>query len=145
MTTELCLHHLGKGVKVDHWYCLYTWPKLPLELHLATRVSWLNLTQNHSLWVSHQKLESKLPNQCHLEKSANHPLPWNARPLPWWSLQSVKDRCCLTCISTRSSECYLTFFSMLTRRCHAWLSMNPLSLLKLLQCKQILMASFNSL
>jgi hypothetical protein len=32
---HLRLHHQGNDVKVDHWWCLYTWSNFSLERPLA--------------------------------------------------------------------------------------------------------------
>jgi hypothetical protein len=53
---HLRLHHQGRDVTVDGWCCLYTRSKLPPELLLANGESRPNLTQNHSLRVSHLKV-----------------------------------------------------------------------------------------
>jgi hypothetical protein len=72
---------------------------------------------------------------------------------PLWPLIGL---CCLTraaplqflfCVPTNPvpSDCCLTLCSILMRGHHAWLNINPLSLLKLLGCNLISVASFTSL
>lgn len=145
---NLRLHHQGRSVKLDRWYCLHVWSKFLLELSLVIRGTRPKLTQKHSLRGLHLNFRSERPNQRCPRKSIDHPWPYKGPsaamvvPVPICP-SSVSLN--LASLCTRSSERCLPLLSILVRRCHAWPSISPLSLLKLLGWKRILMASFINL